>query len=283
MAFLAENKYGKSRVRLMKVRRLDDRHEVKEWNVQVLLEGDFETCFTVGDNSKILPTDTMKNTVYSLARSSTATCMESFAKELITHFLERNPQLSSVSVEMEEKSWPHVVTNEKMHPTTFKQSGPEVFTTFVQQKRGGSISIQSGVKGLVILKTSKSGFAGYIKDSLTTLKETHDRLFGTEATITWTYDRADLPFSTLRADIMRTLLCTFAKHESLSVQHTLFAMGKAVLDAAGAVMELELVMPNRHCLLVDLTPFGQDNPNMIFVPTDEPHGYIEAKVTREAR
>lgn len=282
MAFLAENRYGKSHVRLMKVRRLDDRHEVKEWNIQILLEGDFETCFTVGDNSKILPTDTMKNTVYSLGRSSTATCMELFAKELITHFLDHNPQVLSASIEIEEKNWPHVIVNDKMQPTTFKQSGPEVSTAFVKQKRGESFSIQSGVKGLVILKTTKSSFAGYIKDPLTTLKETHDRLFSTEATITWTYDRSDLPFSTLRADILRTLLCTFAKHESLSVQHTLFAMGKAVLEAAGAVKDVELAMPNRHCLLVDLAPFGQDNPNMIFVPTDEPHGYIEAKVMREA-
>jgi urate oxidase len=282
MAFLAENKYGKSRVRLMKVRRLDDRHDVKEWNVQVLLEGDFERCFTVGDNSKILPTDTIKNTVYSLGRSSTATCMEQFAKELTAHFLEHNPQLTAASVEIEEKKWAHVVVNDKLQPTTFQQSGPESFTTQVTQKRGEGLQIQSGIRGLVILKTARSSFAGYIKDPLTTLKESHDRLFGTEAMAVWTYDRADLPFAALRADILRTLLCSFAKHESLSVQHTLYAMGQAVLEAAGAVKDVQLTMPNRHCLLVDLTPFGQDNPNMIFVPTDEPHGYIEAKVVRQA-
>src|SRR5262245_60065191 len=80
---LGENKYGKASVRLMRVKRGKSGHELREWTVQVLLQGDFESCFTRGDNSKILPTDTMKNTVYSLAKDSSATCIEDFAKEIV--------------------------------------------------------------------------------------------------------------------------------------------------------------------------------------------------------
>jgi urate oxidase len=65
------------------------------------------------------------------------------------------------------------------------------------------------------------------------------------------------------------------------VQHTLYAMGEAVLSDVQEVDEIELIMPNIHCLLVDLSRFGVDNPNEIFMPIDEPHGYIEARIRRQ--
>ena len=98
MIELAENRYGKSRVRLMKVTRHEYGHDLREWTVQVLLRGDFNTAHLDGDNSKILPTDTMKNTVYSLARTSKATSMEEYAKELADFILERYPQVESDSI-----------------------------------------------------------------------------------------------------------------------------------------------------------------------------------------
>src|SRR5271168_2363507 len=110
MVALAENRYGKSRVRVVRVKRNKDRHDFCEWTVQILLQGDFESCFTDGDNSKILPTDTMKNTVYSLARKSSAVCMEEFAKELVDFLLGRNPQVSEAEVSISEKTWEHLVT-----------------------------------------------------------------------------------------------------------------------------------------------------------------------------
>src|SRR5271154_5005854 len=123
MTALAENRYGKSRVRLARVKRTPERHELREWTMEVLLQGDFETCFTEGDNSKILPTDTMKNTVYSLARSSTAECMEEFAKQLVDFLLGRNPQVSQAEVSVSEKAWDHVRGSDgKAHPTTFVQA-----------------------------------------------------------------------------------------------------------------------------------------------------------------
>ena len=280
MALLADNRYGKHKVRVVKVTRQDDVHTVLEWSVNVLIEGDYDDAFRSGSNVDILPTDTMKNTVYSIARRSSASCIEEFAKELIAHFLTTYSHADSVSVDISEKFWTHLEVDGKPHPTSFQQSSGERQTTSVSGSRNSGVQVTSGLSSLVILKTADSAFTGYIKDPLTTLRETSDRLFGTDVTASWTYNVSDLPFAKLRAEIRASLLATFADHKSLSVQHTLFAMAEAVLAQVPSVSDIKLTMPNKHCLLVDLSRFGQDNPNEIFVPTDEPHGYIEARVTR---
>lgn len=277
---LAENRYGKSRVRLVRVKRHPDRHDFREWTVQVLLQGDFASCFEDGDNRKILPTDTMKNTVYLLARNSAAECMEDFSKELIDFLLRRNPQVSRAEVIAWEKAWEHLDVGGKSHPTTFVQSSGECQTTKVARAQGGKFTVVSGLENLVMMKTAGSAFEGYIKDSLTTLPETRDRLFGTVFQASWSYSAPDLAFSPLRTAIREALLAAFAEHTSKSVQHTLYAMATSVLEKVAQVEDIELTMPNKHCLLVDLSRFGQDNPNEIFVPTDEPQGYIEARVRR---
>jgi urate oxidase len=281
MAKLAENKYGKSRVRLVRVRRGKDGHELREWNVQVLLQGNFESCFTEGDNSNILPTDTMKNTVYSLAKDSSAGCIEDFAKEMIAFLLSRNPQVSAVEVSLSEAAWDHVNVDGAAHPTTFVRAREESQTTSVKKLRGDEFCVVSGLDNLIILKTAGSAFEGYIKDSLTTLRETGDRLFGTALRANWTYNDPNLPFADLRTKIRTTLLGAFAKHQSKSVQHTLYDMAAKVLEAVPETKDVELIMPNKHYLLVDLSRFGQENANEIFVPIDEPHGTIEARVCRE--
>lgn len=281
MIALAENRYGKSRVRLVQVKRHSDRHDFREWTLEILLKGDFESCFVDGDNCKILPTDTMKNTVYSLARKSAATCMEEFGKELIAFLLDRNPQVSSGRVTLSEKTWEHLPVSGKPHPTAFLQSSAECQTAEVASMRGDSFEVRSGLNNLVILKTAGCEFTGFIRDSLTTLPEATDRLFGTAARASWHYSRPDVSFETLRSQIRDILLATFAGHRSKSVQHTLYAMGEAALSKIPEIDDIELTMPNIHCLLVDLSRFGQDNPNEIFVPIDEPHGYIEARLRRQ--
>jgi len=256
-------------------------HDLREWTVQILLQGDFESCFTDGDNRKILPTDTMKNTVYSLARNSAADCIEDFAKEVVAFLLSRNPQVSAVEITVSECAWQHVTLGGKPHPTTFVQSSRELQTATATQARRGTLKVVSGLENLVILKTAGSAFTGYIKDALTTLPETRDRLFGTAVSTNWTYGTDNSAFAKLRAQIRELLLAAFAEHQSESVQHTLYAMAQNVLDHVSEVSDIQLTMPNKHCLLVDLSRFGQDNPHEIFVPIDEPHGYIEARVTRE--
>jgi urate oxidase len=280
MAHLAENRYGKSRVRVMKVVRHATHHAMKEWSVRVLLHGDFETCFTEGDNSKILPTDTMKNTVYWLARETNAATLEEFAIELVEYLLANNPQVSKASAEVEEKSWEQLLIEGQPHATTYKLNGPELQTAEAILERNSSIQVTSGIDGLVILKTTKSAFTGYIKDKLTTLPESTDRIFGTRATVAWKYQIAPQSYEAARTAALQTLLKVFADHDSLSVQHTLYDMSVALLEAVPEAAQVKLTMPNLHCLPVDLSRFGQDNPNQIFVPIDEPHGYIEAVVAR---
>ena len=280
MARLGQNRYGKSRVRLSRITRHGDRHEFHEWSVCVLLEGDFETSFTEADNSKLLPTDTMKNTVYSVARDSKARTIEDFAVELGDYLLKNNAQVTKVSVEVDEKAWERMVVDDTPEPTTFKLAGPELQTVRAVRDQGGAWSIVSGVDGLVILKTTKSAFTGYIKDKLTTLKPATDRIFGTSASATWEFVAGSPDHADVRSRVITGLLKEFAAHDSMSVQHTLFDMGQAALAAAPEIARITLTMPNLHHLLADLSPFGQENPNHIFVPIDEPHGYIEATVER---
>ena len=277
---LAQNRYGKSRVRLVRVKRHAERHDFQEWSVEILLQGDFERCFTDGDNSKILATDTMKNTVYSLARDSSATCMEEFGKELVEFLLRRNPQVSQAEVNISQKVWEHLEANGKPHPTTFVQASGERAVAKVSRAPRGKLSVRSGIENLVIMKTAGSGFEGYIQDSLTTLPPTADRLFGTALKASWDYGTDIVAYTPVREKIREILLTEFAAHESKSVQHTLYAMGEAVLKQIPEANEIDLIMPNLHCLLVDLSRFGQTNLNEIFVPIDEPHGYIEATVRR---
>jgi urate oxidase len=281
MITLGENKYGKSRVRVMKVERSAAQHRVFEWTVEVWLRGDFTQCFEDGDNSRILPTDTIKNTVYSLARASVAETIEEFASELVTYFISTQPQVEEAGAHIRSTKWNHIQAGDREFATAFVQSGPAAETATAVYPREGAVTVTAGIADLAILKTAKSAFAGYIRDRLTTLKETHDRLLGTLATAEWKYITPVTNFAEARSRATDALLETFALHDSMSVQQTLYAMGSAVLDAEPAIAEIFLKMPNKHCNLVDLSAFGQDNPNQIFVPTDEPHGSIEACVRRQ--
>ncbi len=282
-AQLGENRYGKSRVRLLKLVREAEAHHVYDWTVEVLLRGDFGAAFTDGDNSRLLPTDTMKNTVYSLARTSEARTMEVFAKEVAEFLVRRNPQVSSAGVSVEGALWKRLSVAGVPHPTAFMHGSEERQMTTVEQRREQAPVITSGLRDMVILKTANSGFAGFLRDELTTLPDTEDRLLGTAMSARWTYLNHEVEFDQARDAIREAMLRVFAEHHSRSVQETLFAMGEAALDACRAIDAIDVSMPNRHALPVDLSRFGQDNPNQIFVPTEEPHGSIEARVLRGGR
>ncbi len=280
MARMGANQYGKARVRLSRITRFGDRHHFQEWNVRILVQGDFEDSFTKANNSRVLPTDTMKNTVYSLARDSNAATIEEFALELGNYLLHNNQQITSVTVEISERAWKPMIVGDNPEPHTFKLDGPELQTVQTTRSQGGVWSLKSGIDGLTILKTAKSGFEGYLKDKLTTLKPVSDRIFGTSITATWQFVSPNPQYSQVRSQVIFALMKEFAAHDSKSVQHTLFDMANAALAAVPDLSQITLKMPNLHHLLADLNPFGQDNPNHIFIPIDEPHGYIEATVER---
>jgi urate oxidase len=280
MAKLQENKYGKTGVRLVKVTRNGSVHTLREWTVRVLLEGDFEEAHTTGSNTKILPTDTMKNTVYSRAKESTADSMEVFAGELVDFLLSRNPQVSAAEVHIEQAMWKRIEVDGKDHDHSFMHGSNEIQTATVRRSKSGDHSLICGLENMVVLKTTRSSFEGFIKDELTTLKEAADRLFGTSVTTSWLYETDVADYNATRSDIRESMLRTFATHDSKSVQQTLYAMAEDALVEVPQLREMTLTMPNMHNILVDLKVFGQENANEIFMPISDPSGFIHARVTR---
>jgi len=276
---LGQNDYGKSRVRLLRVTRNADRHNVKELNLAIRMEGDFETAHTLGDNSKVLATDTMKNTVYALAQQKPIDSAEDFCRRLIEYFLANNPEVRQVEVDAEEVLWTRMQIDGSAHGSAFTR-GDEKRTAMVKGSREG-LTIRAGIKDLVVLRTTKSAFEGFIRDRYTTLKEDRNRLLSTGILASWLYDGGTTEFNCTWDGARRTLLEIFADHDSLSLQHTLYAMGEAVLRKVPSIREIRLSLPNKHYLLANLSPFGLENPSEVFIPTDEPHGLIEATVLRD--
>jgi urate oxidase len=276
---LAKNAYGKNAVNVSKIIRHKDYHEFRQISVNVSLEGDFETVHTVGDNTSVLPTDTQKNTVYALAKDHFAGSIEEFGIYLANHFVSNNPQLSQCNIEISEHLWNRMVVEGQPHPHAYISGGAEKHTTTVVQTKEKT-EIISGVKDLLILKTTDSGFENYIRDKYTTLKETSDRIFATNCEVTWLYQAAPADFTSAFHDIRTSLINTFANHKSLSVQHTLYEMAGKVLENFGLVKEISLKMPNKHHIPFNLQQFGMENSDEIFIATDEPYGYITATVTK---
>lgn len=277
---LGANTYGKNAVNLSKIIRHDDHHEFRQISVNVVLEGDFETTHTTGDNTKILPTDTQKNTVYALAKDHFVSSIEAFGLYLAKHFTINNPQVSQTRIELTEYAWGRMNFDGITHPHAYISGGSEKHEAVIVQNARG-ITVTAGIKDLLILKTTDSGFENYIRDQYTTLKATNDRIMATQCEVSWMYDVIDIDFIELFAGIRHTLLQTFANHKSLSVQHTLYAMGEAVLQQFNVVREISLKMPNKHHILYNLEQFGMENKNEIFIATDEPYGYITGTVVRE--
>ena len=277
---LVQNNYGKSRVRLMKVSRRGEWHELQNINVKIAFEGDFDAIHLEGDNSKCLPTDTMKNTVYALAaQTERIEEIETFGLRLARHFLAGNKEVSRVSIDIIEHKYTRIPTGGEPHAHSFTKSGGEKRTTSIRIS-GDDCSVESGLEDLTVIKTTRSGFAGFKKDKYTFLPETNDRIFCTSVKANWRYANPEAATEELWRSVRQTILDTFAEHDSLSVQHTLHAMGEAVLNNHEAVSEISFSLPNIHCIPVDVTRFGKENKNTIFLPTEEPHGLIEGTLRR---
>lgn len=272
---LSSHRYGKSRVRVVKILREADRHTVVEADVQVLLQGDFESSYTSGDNSKVVPTDTVKNTVNALARDHLTTEIEQFALHLGRHFVKRYEQVEQAAVEISERVWERI--NDHDHSFT-APSSPVPFCRAVVT--AGDEEVESGIRDWLVLKSTGSGFEGYPRCEFTTLPETKDRIFATSVTASWKWAKQPASFRAGNAAIRAAMAGPFCERYSPSVQTTMYEMAEAALDACPEISEIAIAMPNKHCLLVNLQPFGMDNPNIVFTATDEPHGQIEATIRR---
>lgn len=281
MARLTENSYGKSKVRLTKVVRAGATHSLFELTVQITLGGDFGRVYTHGDNSPCIPTDTMKNTVYALAKSTDFGSAEEFGEILASHFLESFGHVDWAEIEIEQALWTRIQVDGTPHEHAFQKAGPGTRTVLVRGKRGETPLIRGGIAGLEVIKTTHSRFDGFLRDRYTTLQDTADRILATMVDACWEYTARPADFDAVFETARRTILEAFATHDSLSVQQTLYSMGETLLARVPEIDSVSFTMPNQHRLLVNLQPFGMKNENEIFVATSEPFGLIKGTVARE--
>jgi urate oxidase len=278
---LGQNNYGKSEVRIVKVKRDTERHELWDLDVSVALEGDFEAAHVEGDNSKLLATDTMRNTVYALAKDHLTESIEKFGLRLLDHFLEAGPTVEGVRIEITQFPWSRIEVNGRGHEHSFVRGSGERKTK-VTGDEGGNRQVEAGLDNLLVMKTTNSGWEGFLRDRFTTLPDTNDRILATSVTANWSYlDGVDLDFDRLWSGVRDRILATFTDHYSPSVQNTLYRIGKAVLEAFSEVEKIQLSFPNKHHILYDLSRFGMENEGEIFWATSEPYGLIEGIVERE--
>ncbi|MFF5107833.1 factor-independent urate hydroxylase [Streptosporangium sp. NPDC000509] len=286
---LGPNRYGKAETRLVRVVRDGGVHHIKDVTVGSALSGTMEEVHLTGDNAAVLPTDTQKNTVYAFARKYGVAEIEDFAILLARHYVEAQPTVHHARVEIEEHFWDRIPVSEEAEKKggrhSFVRSGRETRTCVVHHDRDGTTTVVSGLKDLTVLNSTDSEFSGFVQDEYTTLAPTKDRVLATAVSARWRH----LPgvagqrtaYRESYDEVRRHLLGAFAETYSLSLQQTLYAMGERVLNAREEVCEVRLAMPNKHHFLVDLTPFGLDNPNEVFYAADRPYGLIEGDVLRD--
>jgi urate oxidase len=276
---LGANQYGKAEVRVVAVDRAADAHTIKDLSVSSALRGDFAAAHLAGDNAHVLTTDTQKNTVFAFARDGVGE-IEAFGLRLATHFAGAYPWISGARVAIEEYGWDRVTVGDTPHPHAFARSG--AFTrTAVATVDGDRSWLLGGLSGLVLLKTTGSEFAGFPRDRYTTLAETDERVLATAVTARWRYADVSVDHGAVFEGVRVALVETFAALHSLALQQTLYAMGEAALGARPELAEIRLSLPNRHHFLVDLAPFGLDNPNAVYHADDRPYGLIEATIARD--
>ncbi|GAA3334926.1 urate oxidase [Amorphoplanes nipponensis] len=271
---LGRNRYGKAETRLVHVARGGDSHRLVDLNVSVALSGDLAATHLRGDNAGVLPTDTMKNTVYAFAREHGVGSPEAFGLLLARHFVGTQPQIDTATVSIEAYAW------ERLGPHSFRRSGDFVRTAGVTVGGAGA-QVVSGLKDLVLLNTTDSEFHGYPRDRYTTLPETTDRILATAVDARWRHLTDDTDWDASFGGAHNALVEAFVDTYSHSLQQTLYAMGERVLAERPELAEIRLALPNKHHYLADLAPFGLDNPREVFIAGDRPYGLIEGTVTRD--
>lgn len=277
-AQLGSNRYGKGRINVARVIRNDTGDEYRNATVDVLLQGDFDDAFLSGDNRNVVPTDTMKNTVWAFAANYLDGSIEDYGLALAQHFVDDFDQVTKSDIMLEEHLWRRVKIRNRPDPYSFVGAGPELRVASISVT-SEDVKIRSGFSGLPILKTHGSAFEEFTRDKFTTLWEAPDRMLATEISTTWLYANTSVDFDETWEDVRRIIIETFVEQESRSVQNSLHAMGSAVLAAHEAISEITLSLPNKHHFEVDLRPFGIKSDE-VFFPVNDPHGTIEGTIQR---
>ncbi|RKR76018.1 factor-independent urate hydroxylase [Frondihabitans australicus] len=283
---LGDIQYGKAESRLVRIVRDTPRHEIRDLNVTTALRGPFQNAYLEGDQSNVLPTDTQKNTAYAFAKSKGITSPEAFGLELAHHFVHDVDPVEGARIEVEEYAWERAVVDGAEHDHTWLRKGQEVRTAAITVDATGEYVI-GGLKDLVLLKSTGSEFTGFLKDEYTTLPEEKDRIMATALQAQWRFAPTagqsldDIDFEAVYPEIKAIMVKHFATLHSLALQQTLWAMGKAVLEAFDFIAEVRLKAPNKHHFTYDIGRFGIENKQEVFWAADRPYGLIEAQVTRD--
>ena len=278
---LGPNQYGKAESRVVRIVRDTARHEICDLNVSTALRGDFAAAHTHGDQSRVLPTDTQKNTAFAFAKLHGISSPEDYALALGGRLLDAAPAAVGALVRVEEYAWDRIPVDGAGHDHAFVRRGGDVRTTVVDVEREER-RVTSGLRDLVVLKSTGSEFKGFLHDDYTTLQDTDDRILATALQAEWRYvPGRDVDWNATYDAVRALMLSTFATTYSHALQETLYAMGRAVLEAHHDIDRISFAAPNKHHFLVDLAPFGLDNPGEVFIAADRPYGLIEATVIRE--
>jgi len=276
---LIKNRYGKGRVRIMRIHRDGDKQDVSQLSLKVMLEGDFGRAYTDADNSTSTSTDTIKNIVNVVARENTALSTEEFCQVLAKRYLDLYPQASSVSITAHETKWARLAVDGELHPHAFLLDSNGKPTVEIVATRD-RMAMSSGLDNFTFMKSTQSGWENYYTDKYSTIQPTNDRICATSMVASWTWSGKPASYPATNKKILDTLLKEFATTYSPSVQNSLYRMGEKVLAAVPEISEISMACPNIHYILMNLSTFGLDNNNDVFLPTDEPHGQIECTVGR---
>ncbi|SRR6266567_3269770 len=281
---LHDNQYGKAETRVVRVYRDTERHEIRDLNVSTALRGDFAAAHLTGDQSSVLPTDSQKNTCFAYAKERGVGAIEDYALALAHHFVDDIASVRRARVDVDEYRWERVAVAGAEHAHTFVRAGHEVRSAAVTTDTEGTVKeswVISGVKDLVVLKSTGSQFTGFLTDRYTTLAEASDRILATSLTARWRYAGTDVAWDEAFGQVRQILLERFAVVHSRALQQTLWEMASAVLAARDDIAEIRLSAPNKHHFLVDLAPFGLENPGEVFHADDRPYGLIQCAAMRE--
>jgi urate oxidase len=281
---LGANQYGKAESRVVRIYRDTPRHQIRDLSVSSALRGRFEDAHTTGNQGEVLPTDTQKNTAFAFAKEKGVGAIEDFALTLGGHFLDAAAAADGARIEVEEYPWERITVDGADHDHSFVRAGSGIRTTVVNVEGRGAerkAYVVSGIRDLTVLKSTGSEFHGFLKDRYTTLPETDDRILATSLVARWRYDHTEVDWDKSYEQIKGLLLEQFARIHSLALQQTLYGMGEAVLEQHPEVAEIKFSAPNKHHFLVDLSPFGVENPGEVFIAADRPYGLIEATVVRD--
>ncbi len=277
---LGDNQYGKAETHLVHVDRGSETDRVTDFLVSIALAGDFAGSHVTGDNSKVVATDTQKNTVFAFAKEAPPGQPEDFALRLARHFTHDFDAVTRARVNIEAVPWTPIDAGGRPDPHAFERWGADRRLATVTCTKDAECVV-SGLTDLVVMKTTDSEFHGFPRDRYTTLEETHDRILATAVTARWRHAAAGVDWRASFKLARSTLLAAFATHHSLALQQTLYAIGEAVLEAQREIVEVRLSMSNKHHFTVDLAPFGLTNDQEVFYASDRPYGLIEGTVTRD--